>query len=176
MSESLGFLQPYEYPREACFREWADTRTACPPYTSAEAVGGRYLHTQCAPGAQQTAGQPAGTTWGPGLASGPYSCTAGPQTARRRRPPRGWRCHCAGGCWPRGNSRGGSLPTNSSSSCSERRVFTPEVQKHAKQNENQLEENPGAWKYQREKRKFDKSSVKINNACQAKKAEEEVRT
>lgn len=54
---------------------------------SADATDRQYLHTQCAPDAQQTAVRPAGMIWGPGLTSGPYWCTEGLQTAPRRHPP-----------------------------------------------------------------------------------------
>lgn len=78
---------------------------------------GGYSHTQCALDGQRTAVPPAGKLWAPGVPSGLYWCTAGLQTALRRRPAWGWRCHHAGGCWPRGNPQGGSLLTDSSWSC-----------------------------------------------------------
>lgn len=67
-------------------------------YTSVETAGRQDLHTRCAPGARQTAGRPAETTWGPGSASCPCSCTAGPRTARRRRLPGARRRRHAGRC------------------------------------------------------------------------------
>lgn len=84
---SVNFLQLYKYRKEACFRKQTDIWTASCPYMSADATDRQYLHTQCAPDAQQTAVRPAGMIWGPGLTSGPYWCTEGLQTAPRRHPP-----------------------------------------------------------------------------------------
>lgn len=107
--------------------QMAHTRLTSPhtrlTHTQTVARGG-YSHTQCARDGQQTAVPPAGKLWAPGVSSGPYWCTADHQTAQRRRPGWGWRCHHAGGCWPRGNPRGGSLLTGSSWSCNRRWLLT----------------------------------------------------
>lgn len=90
-------------------------------------ISGGYSHTQCALDGQRTAVPPAGKLWAPGVPSGLYWCTAGLQTVLRRHLAWGWRCHHAGGCWPRGNPQGGSLLTDSSWSCNRRWLLTADA-------------------------------------------------